>query len=44
MGYPSIRLEISIGISGVEFEDSYASRIVDDFDGVTINIIASLVE
>jgi hypothetical protein len=23
----------------LEFEDCYASRIVDDFDGVTINII-----
>ena len=35
-----MRLEISTGISGVEFEDCYASRIVvDDFDGVTTNII-----
>jgi hypothetical protein len=39
MGNPPMRLEISTGISGVEFEDCYASRIVDDFDGVTINII-----
>jgi hypothetical protein len=39
MGHPPMRLEISTGISGVEFEDCYASRIVDDFDGVTINII-----
>jgi hypothetical protein len=39
MGHPPMRLEITTGISGVEFEDSYASRIVDDFDGVTINII-----
>jgi len=34
-----MRLEISTGISGVEFEECYASRIVDDFDGVMINII-----
>ena len=39
MGHPPMRLEISTGISGVEFEDCYAIRIVDDFDGVTINII-----
>ena len=39
MGHPPMRLEITTGISGVEFEDSYATRIVDDFDGVTINII-----
>jgi hypothetical protein len=39
MGHPPMRLEISTGISGVEFEDSYASRIVDDFDGVKVNII-----
>ena len=43
MGHPPMRLEISTGISGVEFEDCYASRIVDDFDGVTINIIDLLI-
>jgi hypothetical protein len=39
MGNPPMRLEISTGISGVEFEDSYASRIVDALDGVQVNII-----
>jgi hypothetical protein len=39
MGHPPMRLEISTGISGVEFEECYASRIVDDIDGVKINII-----
>ncbi len=39
MGHPPMRLEISTGISGVEFDDCYASRIVDDFDGVTVSII-----
>jgi hypothetical protein len=39
MGHPLMRLEISTGISGVEFEDGYASQIVDELDGVTINII-----
>jgi hypothetical protein len=39
MGHPPMRLEISTSISGVEFEECYASRIVDDLDGVTIHII-----
>ena len=39
MGNPPMRLEISTGISGVEFEESYASRIVDVLDGVEVNII-----
>jgi len=39
MGNPPIRLEISTGISGVEFEESYASKIVDTLDGVQVNII-----
>ena len=34
-----MRLEISTGISGVEFEESYASKIVDTLDGVEVNII-----
>lgn len=39
MGNPPMRLEISTGISGVEFEESYASRVVDTLDGVEVNII-----
>jgi hypothetical protein len=39
MGRPPMRLEISTGISGVEFDECYASRIVDTLDGVEINII-----
>ena len=39
MGLPPMRLEITTGISGVEFEKCYASRIVDTIDGVEVNII-----
>jgi hypothetical protein len=39
MGHPPMRLEITTGISGEEFEDCYASRIADELDGVKINII-----
>lgn len=39
MGFPPMRLEISTAISGVEFEDCYQSRIVDQLDGVEVNLI-----
>jgi hypothetical protein len=39
MGVPPMRLEISTGISGVEFEECYASRIIDLKDGMQVNII-----
>jgi len=40
MGVPPMRLEISTGISGVDFEECYASRVVDALDGIQVNIIA----
>ena len=39
MGFPPMRLEISTSISGVEFDDCYASRIVDKIDGIEVNVI-----
>ena len=39
MGHPPMRLEISTGISGVEFDECYVSRIVDTLDGVEVSII-----
>ena len=39
MGHPPMRLEISTGISGVEFDECYNSRIVDTLDDVEVNII-----
>jgi predicted nucleotidyltransferase len=39
MGYPPMRLEISTGISGVEFDECYSNRIADTIDGVEVNII-----
>lgn len=39
MGFPPLRLEISTSISGVEFDECYRERIVDDLDGVEVNII-----
>jgi predicted nucleotidyltransferase len=39
MGVPPMRIEISTGISGVDFEECYASRVVEMFDGVEVTII-----
>lgn len=39
MGVPPIRIEISTTISGVSFEDCYAQRVVDEIDGVRVNLI-----
>jgi predicted nucleotidyltransferase len=39
MGVPPMRLEIATGISGVEFDECFKSRIVDVLDGVQVNII-----
>lgn len=39
MGFPPMRLEITTSISGVEFEECYSSRIIDEFDGVEVNVI-----
>jgi hypothetical protein len=39
MGVPPMRLEISTGISGVDFDECYGDRIVDIMDGVQVAII-----
>jgi hypothetical protein len=39
MGVPPVRLEITTSISGVEFDECYRARIVDDLDGVEVNLI-----
>jgi hypothetical protein len=39
MGMPPVRLEITTSISGVEFDECYRARIVDELDGVEVNLI-----
>jgi hypothetical protein len=39
MGNPPMRIEVSTGISGVEFSKCYAKRIMDILDGVEVPII-----
>jgi hypothetical protein len=39
MGVPPLRIEVTTGIDGVEFEECYAERISDSIDGVPVNLI-----
>lgn len=39
MGMPPMRIEIATTISGVDFQECWAERIVDVLDGVEVNII-----
>ena len=39
MGTPPMRIEIVTSISGVSFENGYASRIKDELDGVPVDLI-----
>ena len=39
MGVPPVRIEIVTSISGVHFEECYTARVVDELDGVEVNLI-----
>jgi len=39
LGVPPVRIEIATTISGVKFSDCYAHRIMDELDGVKVNLI-----
>lgn len=39
MGLPPIRIEITTRISGVDFQSSFQERIVEELDGIPVNII-----
>jgi hypothetical protein len=40
MGVPPIRIEIATTISGVNFNECYAERVVDTLDGIEVNLIS----
>ena len=40
MGVPPIRIEVLTSISGVEFEQCYAERVVEQWDEMIVNIIS----
>jgi hypothetical protein len=39
MGVPPVRIEISTTISGVTFGEVYAEKVVDELDGIPVNLI-----
>jgi len=39
MGMPPMRLKITTSISGVEFDECYQKRIIDELDGIQVNLI-----
>jgi predicted nucleotidyltransferase len=39
MGVPPVRLDITTSISGVEFDECYQTRVVDELDGIEVNLI-----
>ncbi len=39
MGVPPIRIEITTTISGVTFTECYAQRVIDEIDGIRVNLI-----
>jgi len=40
MGIAPIRIEILTSISGVGFEESYQKKVIDEIDGIPVNIIS----
>lgn len=40
MGVPPVRIEIATTISGVDFAECYAARLVDVLDGIEVNLIS----
>ncbi|HKQ99147.1 MAG TPA: DUF6036 family nucleotidyltransferase [Pyrinomonadaceae bacterium] len=40
MGVPPLRIELLTGVSGVEFEDCYAQRVIANLGGVEVNLIS----
>jgi len=41
MGMPPVRIEIQTAISGVDFEECYARKVVTTLDGIPVAIISS---
>jgi len=40
MGGPPMRIEVLTTICGVVFEECYSARVIDEIDGVPVNIIS----
>ena len=40
MGVPPVRIEILTTISGVSFDDCFPERVMDELDGIEVNLIS----
>lgn len=40
MGVEPVKIEVTTGIDGVNFDECYADRIVDELDGIKVNLIS----
>lgn len=40
MGVPPVRIEIATTISGVNFSECYAERVIDELDGEQVSLIS----
>jgi len=40
LGVPPVRIELATTLSGVNFNECYAERVVDTLDGVKVNLIS----
>ncbi len=40
MGVPPVRVDILMGIPGIEFEKAWANRVTVDFDGLPVPFIS----
>ena len=40
MGIPPVRIDILMGIPGVEFEEAWTNRVEVDFDGISVAFIS----
>lgn len=39
LGFPPVRIELTTTISGVEFQECYAAKVVAELDGIKVNLI-----
>jgi hypothetical protein len=39
MGLPPRRIDLMTGISGIEFEDAWKSRVIAEVEGILISVI-----
>ena len=40
MGFPPFRIDILMGVSGIDFPTCYAKRVVEPIDGIPVNVLS----